>query len=87
MHKRLAPVVASVFCSILLLGLSGSAFAQVSGDGASPMLDQGGTNPLLLLRQRLSQGSLTAAGIPLEGAVDPDQYVVGPGDSFTVSVA
>lgn len=69
-----------------VLGLPQSSHAQISGEAASELLEAAQTNPLLLLRQRLSQSALAASGIPLEGAVDADEYIVGPGDAFTVVI-
>lgn len=39
-----------------------------------------------LLRSRMAESSIMASLLPLEGAVDPDEYLVGPGDFFTVVV-
>ncbi|MCZ6758639.1 MAG: hypothetical protein O7C39_10175, partial [Bacteroidetes bacterium] len=35
-------------------------------------------NPLEELQRRLSQSALSNAMLPMEGAVDPDTYIVGP---------
>lgn len=78
--------VALVLLVTCALGLPQTSHAQISGDAASELLEAAQTNPLLLLRQRLSQSALSAAGIPLEGAVDPMEYIVGPGDAFTVVI-
>ena len=72
-----------VLCLVVLIAacLGAPAHAQVLSGG-----DRGTTtsltpdNPLAQLRQRLS-GSATVP-LPLEGAVDPAAYVVGPGDLF-----
>ena len=56
--------------------------AQISSEAASELLESAQTNPLLLLRQRLTQSALASSGIPMEGAVDPAEYLVGPGDAF-----
>ncbi len=78
---------AALVCLVLAIGITPlSAQSQIIGDGSAQIFDPTQVNPLLLLRQRLSQGSLAAPAIPLEGAVDEDDYVVGPGDSFTFSV-
>ncbi len=78
---------AALVCLVLAIGITPlSAQGQIIGDGSAQIFDPTQVNPLLLLRQRLSQGSLAAPAIPLEGAVDEDDYVVGPGDSFTFSV-
>ena len=72
--------------AILTLAGAPAAHGQISGEAASELLQAAQTNPLLLLRQRLSQSALAASGIPLEGAVDPMEYTVGPGDAFTVVI-
>ena len=78
---------AALFCLVLAIGIAPlPAQSQIISDGSSQIFDPTQVNPLLLLRQRLSQGSLAAPAIPLEGAVDEDDYVVGPGDSFIFSV-
>jgi len=80
------PRVALILLTVLLLGAPQNAKGQISGDAATELLEAAQTNPLLLLRQRLSQSALSASGIPLEGAVDPLEYTVGPGDAFTVVI-
>ena len=50
------------------------------------LLESAQTNPLLLLRQRLSQTALANTALPLEGSVDETAYIVGPGDAFTVII-
>ena len=71
---------------VLTMAVPSPSQGQVSGEMASELLEAAQTNPLLLLRQRLSQSALAASGIPLEGAVDPAAYIVGPGDAFTVVI-
>ena len=41
---------------------------------------------LQLLQDRLAQTASSAATLPLEGAVDPTEYTVGPGDRFNVLI-
>ncbi len=43
-------------------------------------------NPLTQLRQRLAQGAFSTSMLPMEGAVDPEIYIVGPGDFFAISI-
>ncbi len=77
----------ALFVLVALIGFTPqTAQAQISGDSASELLEAAQTNPLLLLRQRLGQSALAASGIPLEGAVDANEYVVGPGDAFSVVI-
>jgi len=79
--------LAAVLCTVLAATLlTPTATAQIIGDVSEDMLNAASSNPLLMLRQRLTQASLTSAGIPLEGVVDEDEYLVGPGDSFNLSI-
>lgn len=48
--------------------------------------DQGQVDPLEQLRQRLPEVSMEAGMLALEGALDPSEYIVGPGDQFAVSI-
>ena len=80
-------IVTFSICLVFVAIASPRAWSQISNGSSSSGLDQIGTNPLLLLQQRLTSGSMSAAGIPLEGAVEPSVYVVGPGDSFSISVS
>ncbi|MDA1029617.1 MAG: SLBB domain-containing protein [Bacteroidetes bacterium] len=74
--------------SVVVASVTGDlGWSQISSGTPQKSMDPSSTNPLLLLQQRLSQGAMTAAGIPLEGAVDPLSYIVGPGDSFSIAVA
>ena len=82
--STLCRVVTLVVVSLTLAPLSSRA--QISGENAAELLEAAQTNPLLLLRQRLSQSALAASGIPLEGAVDASEYMVGPGDAFTIVI-
>jgi protein involved in polysaccharide export with SLBB domain len=74
--------VALVLLFALFLCAPLTTQAQISSEAASELLESAQTNPLLLLRQRLTQSALASSGIPMEGAVDPAEYVVGPGDAF-----
>jgi len=81
----LTKIASALFLFVVMADQPSLVFAQSSSDPSSILIQ--GTNPLQLLQQRLSQGSMAASGIPLEGAVDPDEYVVGPGDSFSISIS
>ena len=59
--------------------------AQVAGGLLGGAGGGDAVNPLTLLRQRLAQSGLSASGVPMEGVVDADVYVVGPGDAFSVT--
>ncbi len=61
------------------------AQAQISGGLLGGAGGGDAVNPLTLLRQRLAQSGLSASGVPMEGVVDPEMYVVGPGDAFSVT--
>lgn len=43
-------------------------------------------NPLEVLRQRLTQSNAGSVPLPLEGALDPEAYRIGPGDLFTIAI-
>jgi len=43
-------------------------------------------NPLDALRSRLGSVPAAASSLALEGAIDPDQYIIGPGDQFAILV-
>ena len=66
---------------LLALALPEGSRAQAP---PSPAFGFGGPSMLEQLRQRalVSAGSTT----PLEGAIDPGTYVVGPGDAFNITV-
>src|SRR5690625_7709197 len=69
---------------LFLMGVSTSAevWAQnTSPSGGLPGIEA--INPMQQLRQRMQAGG---ASLALEGAVDADAYIVGPGDQFAVSV-
>jgi len=48
--------------------------------------DQGQVDPLEQLQNRLPEVSLEAGMLALEGALDPSEYIVGPGDQFALSI-
>ena len=76
----------TVFVGLFIFGAIVTAFpvqAQSRTGERSTLTDLGETNPVYQLRQRLSS---TNVPIPLEGALDPDTYIVGPGDLFNVSI-
>lgn len=76
----------SFLCLIVLMGVGQvmPSHAQVrGGERGSALATPAPENPLSQLRARLSSATVP---LPLEGAVDPEVYVVGPGDLFDVSV-
>lgn len=73
-----------VFSFILTALCLSPATAQDLTSGRSGLFDA--ANPIQLLRQRLTQSSMGSVLLPQEGAVDPEEYVVGPGDYFSVFV-
>ena len=68
----------------LMLGVCvGDASAQITSPRGR---DAGGSIPLDLLRQQV--GTVSAGStVPQEGPVDPDAYIVGPGDMFSISIS
>lgn len=71
----------------LLLALTGSlALAQESTfmQPGQFMNEPGGASALF--QARMGQTPSPSTSVPLEGAVDPGRYIVGPGDVFSVSI-
>jgi hypothetical protein len=54
--------------------------------GRPGLSDPSQANPLLQLQQGVLESILEGGFIALEGAVDPSEYMVGPGDQFNISV-
>lgn len=78
--------VAAQHCGLLfflLLAASLSAQAQTSSSELSAAEQQ--ALMAQQARQQATERILAAGGVPLEGAIDPDAYLVGPGDVFSVS--
>lgn len=86
LNPRLIAFAANL-CLVVLIdaGFARIAAAQDSSfpSARGPALEQ---SPLEQFRQRLQQGLSATAGIPMEGAIDADAYIVGPGDVFSVYV-
>ena len=71
----------------LWTSLGGSAFVQAQNRVGRPgLLDPMRANPLLQLQQRAMDASFQSGLVALEGAVDPSEYVVGPGDQFSITI-
>lgn len=87
--QRLVALVVLVSAGVVPAGISPIAPREAQAQIAGGLLGGAGgsdaTNPLTLLRQRLAQSGLSASGVPMEGVVDPDVYIVGPGDAFSVT--
>ncbi|HET6567754.1 MAG TPA: SLBB domain-containing protein [Rhodothermales bacterium] len=71
--------------ALLVFGAAKTAVAQTAPTLTSPA-EIALTNPLEQLRQQLGTMRLAVKSLALEGAVDPSEYVLGPGDMFSVSV-
>lgn len=83
---RLAKPI-GVFCLLGVLVLSAAPTLHAQTQGApSATTDLGSMNLLQQLRQRFSGAGLAAGTLALEGALNPDEYIVGPGDQFTISI-
>jgi len=81
---RSALVLFGLFVALIVLDahLVRAQVGSINPYGLSDAL----ANPLEGLQRRLSQSALSKAMLPMEGAVDPDIYVVGPGDVFSISM-
>lgn len=84
LSKRL---LAKLFVCLLVLSTLApkGAQAQIRSGDSSLLPGTTSQNPLSQLRERLA-GSSTVP-LPLEGAVDPERYLVGPGDLFDVAIS
>lgn len=69
---------------IMLLGWSIPGQAQ-NRVGRPGLMDPSQANPLLQLQQSVLEASFEPGLVALEGAIDPEEYIVGPGDQFSVS--
>jgi polysaccharide biosynthesis/export protein len=78
-----------VFCAgllmLFLLGAARESLAQGVLAGSSPA-ELNMLNPLEQLRMRLGTARPATMGLALEGPVNPAEYLLGPGDVFSVSV-
>lgn len=74
LKKGLLFVLYGICCWGIVHAQDGSTLQNTLGD------------PLEQYRQRLTQVAASTTLPPLEGAVDPDVYVVGPGDVFGLTI-
>lgn len=81
---RRAAARSCVLLPLLLFAASLPARAQAP---ATPEVSAAEQQALMAqqVRQQATDRILAAGGVPLEGAIDPAAYVVGPGDVFSVS--
>ena len=80
--SRSRRVAFRLFAALMLIAPSLVAQAQVPGQGSAAGRDAG---PLDLFRQRIQSTGATTA--PQEGPVDPNEYIVGPGDVFGITIS
>ncbi len=72
---------------LLWTSLAGGGLVQAQNRVGRPgLLDPTSANPLLQLQQRALEASLQNGLLALEGAVDPAEYVLGPGDLFNIDI-
>lgn len=73
-------------CLLLLGGLLASpAVAQTAG-GRPQLSDPTQPNLLLQMQQRMLTRSAEGGLLALEGPLDPETYILGPGDQFGISI-
>jgi protein involved in polysaccharide export with SLBB domain len=70
----------------MLLLLSGVAQAQIASPFEGLSFEEQEARLGQQARREATQRILASSGIPLEGALDPNTYVVGPGDVFSISI-
>lgn len=88
--RRRAVRIALILTAVALTW-SGTGWAQQNGqqESSQPSPSTGGfdfSNPLASQGMQQSDGPAFPQPIPMEGAVDPSEYRVGPGDMLTVSI-
>jgi protein involved in polysaccharide export with SLBB domain len=69
-----------------VLCLAATPVAAQVFPGSPPTQQTGTQNPLDALRSRYGAASSAGSSLALEGALDPDEYVVGPGDLFAILI-
>ncbi len=75
-----------VVCLVVLMTMAGGPGASAQDRSSSrPDMSSLGFGTLQQLTKRLGGGLGQSAPV-LEGAIDPDVYLVGPGDEFSVSI-
>ena len=82
---RAGPVPHMVTAGVLLIVFSIPSRAQ-DQSAASALIGLGGANALSELQARVQEAAMQGSSLALEGAVNPDEYMVGPGDRFNVSI-
>lgn len=78
-------LASSLLAALLLVCLAVPSVQAQSGLGLPRLTDGSSFDPMEQLRD-LSPGTSLPGTALLEGAVDPDRYVVGPGDLFQVTI-
>ena len=80
-RRRLAVCAA---CALLCVyALPAQAQEQ---NAAAALIGFGGTNALTELQARIQEATMQGSSLALEGALDPNEYTVGPGDRFNVGI-
>ena len=72
--------------AVMLLGTWVSPSRAQDQGAASGLIGLGSTSALTELQARISEATMQGSSLALEGAVDADAYLVGPGDRFNVGI-
>ena len=70
---------------LLLFTLAAPLKAQ-DQSAVSALIGLGGANALSELQARMQDATMQGSSLALEGALDPEEYVLGPGDRFNVGI-
>ncbi len=79
--SRSLRVALCLLALILAASRHGDAIAQVGNSSRDS------SSPLELLQQRIQRNAGSSTVVPLEGPVDPNEYIVGPGDVFSIIIS
>ncbi len=81
-----ARTLAAVCAVSVLLGVLAAPSQAQDQSTASALIGLGGANALSELQARVQEATMQGSSLALEGAVDPNEYTVGPGDRFNVGI-
>ena len=83
--SRSLRVALCLLALILAASWHGDAIAQVGTSGLTSSRDS--SSPRELFQQRIQRNAGSSSAVPLEGPVDPNEYIVGPGDVFSIIIS
>ena len=77
----------AVFSSASLLALSFASPSKAQESiAASPFIGSGSVGAIAGLQAQVQEAAMQGTALIMEGAVDPNEYTVGPGDKFSIAI-